>query len=114
MTVTRRAVLADTAALGADAQLLQLLATLRAEQAMLDRWNASDSVSWAEGEAANARWWSTLRRLLPIQARTPAGVRAKAEAVRLAIHGTVGKGQMEVGYEAALALVRDVLAMVAA
>ena len=91
MTAARHVALADTAALGADAQLLQLLATLRTEQALLDRWNASDGVSWADGEAANARWWAVLRKLLPIPARTAAGVRAKAEAVRLAINGTMPK-----------------------
>lgn len=97
-----------------DADLLRLLADLRREQALLDRWNADDGVPWAEGEAANARWWEVVRQIIGTEARTAEGVRAKAEAVRLAVDGIVSEESRDPGHQAALALVSDVLRLVSA
>jgi hypothetical protein len=99
---------------GPDAGLLRLLAALRTEQAFIDRWNMGDGVPWAEGEAANARWWAVLRKLLPIPALTAEGLRAKAEAVQITIDGMMTEESRDAGHEAALALVCDLVRLVQA
>lgn len=68
-----------------DARLLRMVADLRAEQAHLDRWNSTDELSWAEGEAASLRWWRLARLIVRTPPNSGAGIRALAEAAQMAV-----------------------------
>ncbi len=71
-----------------DAELVAICAEFVAADADL---RASDAASFEDDEvsgAINRRWYGALDRLTPIQARTQAGRRAKADAAYLALKST--------------------------
>ena len=91
-----------------DAALIAAVSQLRVEQAHLDAWNVG-TLDETEGEAAGLRWWQLLERIAATRARTAEGMRAKAEATRLAIAGFVGSGAADMPHHLALSLTGDML-----
>jgi hypothetical protein len=71
---------------GADAELIRLCSGFLAEDRVIEAWNA-DNVPDEVGEAANGRWWEYIRQIDGIPARTPDGLRAKADCTLLALDG---------------------------